>query len=194
MNAAVTGPDLAPADPAAALSTPASTPSPNALRRTRLRDYQAQLLARVQAAQDGSTQAVHQLGVSIGGTRYLLELAEAGEIVPPVALARVPRTQPWYLGLANIRGSLLGVVDLARYLDPANNAAGPDARFLSLAPRLGLKCALLITQVHGLRRAESMTPDTGDGALRLVDADGQAWTPLSLSALAQEERFLHVGI
>ncbi|MDN4057919.1 chemotaxis protein CheW [Massilia sp. YIM B02769] len=190
MNAAVTGPDLAPADPAAALSAP----SPHALRRTRLRDYQAQLLARVQAAQDGSTQAVHQLGVSIGGQRYLLELAEAGEIVPPVALARVPRTQPWYLGLANIRGSLLGVVDLARYLDPKNSAAGPDARFLSLAPRLGLKCALLVTQVHGLRRAEAMTPDTDAGALRLVDADGQAWTPLSLAALAQEERFLHVGL
>lgn len=185
MNAAVTGPDLAPADPPL---------SPNALRRTRLRDYQAQLLARVQAAQDGSTQAVHQLGVSIGGTRYLLELAEAGEIVPPVALARVPRTQPWYLGLANIRGSLLGVVDLARYLDPKHTAAGPDARFLSLAPRLGLKCALLVTQVHGLRRAEAMTPDTDAGALRLVDADGQAWTPLSLAALAQEERFLHVGL
>jgi len=186
MNAAVTGPDLALADPAIL--------SPNALRRTRLRDYQAQLLARVQAAQDGKAQAVQQLGVSIGGQRYLLELAEAGEIVPPVALARVPGTQPWYLGLANIRGSLLGVVDLARYLDPNGSAAGPDARFLSLAPRLGLKCALLVSQVHGLRRAEAMTPDTNDGALRLVDTEGQAWTPLSLAALAQEERFLHVGL
>jgi twitching motility protein PilI len=48
--------------------------------------------------------------------------------------------------------------------------------------------------VHGLRRAEAMTPDTDAGALRLVDADGQAWTPLSLAALAQEERFLHVGL
>jgi len=172
----------------------AAAPSAHALRRTRLRDYQAQLLARVQAAQEGSAQTLHQLGVSIGVQRYLLELAEAGEIVPPVALATVPRTQPWYLGLANVRGSLLGVVDLARYLDPAASAAGADARFLSLAPRLGLKCALLVTQVHGLRRAETMTPDTGGGALRLRDADGQSWTPLSLAALVQEERFLQVGL
>jgi len=174
-----------------------AAPSANALRRTRLRDYQTQLLARVQAAQSGAAQAVHQLGVSIGGQRYLLELAEAGEIVPPVALARVPRTQPWYLGLANIRGSLLGVIDLARYLDPHHSAAGPEARFLSLSPRLGLKCALLVTHVHGLRRAETMTPeslDAQEGALRLLDADGQAWTPLSLAALVQEERFLQVGL
>jgi len=163
-------------------------------RRTRLRDYQVQLLARVQAAQDGKAQALHQLGVSIGGERYLLELSEAGELVPPVPLAHVPHTQPWYLGLANVRGSLLGVIDLARYLDQDHTAAGPDARFLSLAPRLGLKCALLVTQVYGLRRAETMRPQVDAGAVRLVDADGHAWIPLSLAALAQEERFLQVGL
>ena len=166
--------------------------APAASRRTRLRDYQAQLLARMQAAQEGAPQAVHQLGVSVGGERYLLALAEAGEIVPPAPLARVPLTQPWYLGLANVRGSLLGVVDLARYFGQGN-AAGPDARFLSLAPRLGLNCALLVTQVHGLRRPETMTPEEGNPA-RLLDAEGNAWTPLSLAALVREERFLHVGI
>ena len=166
-----------------------------ASRRTRLRDYQAQLLARMQAAQDGAAQAVHQLGVTIGAERYLLALTEAGEIVPPATLVRVPLTQPWYLGLANVRGSLLGVVDLARYFsrDGQGGAAGPDARFLSLAPRLGLNCALLVTQVHGLRRAETMTPEDGNPA-RLLDAEGHAWTPLSLAALVREERFLHVGL
>jgi len=176
MNAAANGKELAPAS----------------ARRTRLRDYQAQLLARMQAAQEGAAQAVHQLGVSIGGERYLLALTEAGEIVPPAPLARVPLTQPWYLGLANVRGSLLGVVDLARYFGQGN-ASGPDARFLSLAPRLGLNCALLVTQVHGLRRLEAMTPEGGNAA-RLLDAEGKAWTPLSLAALVREERFLHVGL
>jgi twitching motility protein PilI len=35
-----------------------------------------------------------------------------------------------------------------------------------------------------------MTPSAG----RLVDADGIAWTPLALGALAQDERFLQVGL
>jgi twitching motility protein PilI len=35
-----------------------------------------------------------------------------------------------------------------------------------------------------------MRPDQG----RLVDADGQAWTPLALPALAREERFLQVAL
>jgi twitching motility protein PilI len=174
MNAGVNGSALAPA----------------AARRTRLRDYQAQLLARMQAAQSGAAEAQHQQGVDIGGARYLLELTEAGEIVAPPPLAGVPLTQPWYLGLANVRGSLLGVIDLARYLDPKAAASGPEARLVSLAPRLGFNCALLVTRVYGLRRRSAMQ---AEGAV-LRDADGHAWTPLSLAALVREERFLHVAL
>ena len=170
--------------------------APPAARRTRLRDYQAQLLARMQAAQSGAAEAAHQLGVLIGSERYLLELTEAGEIVAPPPLARVPLTQAWYLGLANVRGSLLGVIDLARYLDANASAIGPDARLVSLAPRLGFNCALLVTRVVGLRRPGAMTEEEGSSssAARLRDAEGQVWTPLSLAALVQEERFLHVAL
>ena len=164
--------------------------APQAARRTRLRDYQAQLLERMQAAQNGTGATVHQLGVAIGGERYLLELTEAGEIVPPPALATVPLTQPWYLGLANVRGSLMGVIDLARYLDPDTSAAGSEARLVSLAPRLGINCALLVTRVYGLRRPGAMQEEGN----RLRDAEGHAWTPLSLAALVREERFLHVAL
>jgi twitching motility protein PilI len=190
MNAAATGETLAPATaPATAPESAPAIASPSA-RRTRLRDYQAQLLARMQAAQDGAPGAAHQLGVTIGSERYLLELTEAGEIVPLALLAGVPLTQPWYLGLANVRGSPLGVIDLARYFDANASAAGPEARLVSLAPRLGVNCALLVTRVHGLRRAGAMAPE-GE---RLRDLDGNAWMPLSLAALVRDERFLHVAL
>jgi twitching motility protein PilI len=167
-----------------------------AARRTRLRQYQEELLERVQAARTGSGARTHQLGVEIGGERYLLDLLEAGEIVPVPPLTSVPLTQPWYLGLANIRGSLVGVVDLARYFreprgqqgaEPA--ARGPAARLVTFAPVLGLPCGFLVTRVHGLRQAADMHPQDG----RLVDADGNAWTTLALAPLARDERFLHVG-
>lgn len=194
MNAALSGHDLAPgAEPEAERELAPGTAAP-AGRRTRLRDYQAQLLARMQAAQNGAPDAGHQLGVMIGAERYLLELTEAGEIVPLAPLAGVPLTQPWYLGLANVRGSLLGVIDLARYFDEHSGAAGPEARLVSLAPRLGFNCALLVTRVYGLRRAAAMTPDAHHPATRMRDLDGNAWTPLSLAALVREERFLHVAL
>ena len=172
-----------------------------AARRIRLRHYQQELLERVQAARTGTGARTHQLGVEIGAERYLLDLLEAGEIVPLPPLTEVPLTQPWYLGLANVRGSLIGVVDLAGFfgaergqhgLDetPALATAGPVARLVTFAPALGLPCGFLAARVHGLRQAADMTPHEG----RLVDADGNAWTPLALAALAQDERFLQVGL
>jgi twitching motility protein PilI len=161
-----------------------------AARRTRLRVYQEQLLERMQAAKSGSGARVHQLGFGLGEARYLLDLTEAGEIVTPSPLTPVPLTQPWYLGLANVRGALLGVIDLARYLGEAGVNPGASARLVTFAPRLGFNCALLVSQVYGLRMAGAMARE-GDG---LVDADGQVWMPLSLAALVREERFLHVAV
>lgn len=170
-------------------------PPDGSARRTRLREYQEQLLERMGAAKGGAGAPIQQLGLQLGGTRYLLDLLEAGEIVPPVPLARVPLTVPWYLGLANVRGLLVGVIDLARYLGQDSPASGgspgasPSMRLVTFAPSLGFNCALLAERVFGLRQAGAMTRE-GE-ALR--DAEGELWTPLSLAALVREERFQHVA-
>ena len=161
-------------------------------RRTRLRQYQEQLLERMQVARANSGASVNQLGVQIGAERYLLDLTQAGEIAPVPGLTVVPLTQPWYLGLANVRGNLVGVIDLARYfgVEAPTPALGSDARIVTFAAGLGFNCGLLVGRVHGLRQAEKMQPH----GLQLRDADGNDWTALDLSMLVAEERFLHVGL
>jgi len=161
-----------------------------AARRTRLRLYQEQLLEKMQAARTGAGGNAGQLGLAIGATRYLVDLLEVGEIVSPAPLTVVPLTQPWYLGLANVRGSLLGVIDLARYLGEEASPDGPATpRLVVFAPHLGFNCALLASNVYGLRQAGAMER-VGDV---LRDTDGNTWTPLSLAALVREERFLRVA-
>jgi twitching motility protein PilI len=162
-------------------------------RRNRLRAYQEQLLERMQAARTTSGARAHQLGVEIGGARYLLDLLDAGEIVPVAAVTPVPLTQPWYLGLANVRGNLVGVIDLARYLGgeaAGAPAGGASQRLVTFSAALGLPCALLVGRVYGLRQAADMTPDDD----RLRDVDDNEWTPLSLASLVRDERFLHIGL
>lgn len=159
-------------------------------RRARLRQYQVQLLERMQAARGNSGARVNQLGVQIGAERYLLDLTQAGEIVPVAPVTAVPHTAPWYLGLANIRGQLVGIIDLARYLDIGAVEAGPGARVVTFAAHLGFNCGLLVGRVHGLRQALDMTAD-GD---KLADADGVQWIPLDLAALVHDPRFSHIGL
>ena len=158
-------------------------------RRTRLREYQVQLLERMQAARANTGARVNQLGVLIGPDRYLLDLTQAGEIVPVAALTAVPLAQPWYLGLSNIRGNLVGVIDLARYLGLGETAIGPDSRIVTFAGGLGFNCGLLVARVYGLRHAGTMEA----AGVYLRDADGKDWTALDLGALVRDERFLHVG-
>ncbi|QBE64477.1 chemotaxis protein CheW [Pseudoduganella lutea] len=172
-------------------------------RRSRLRQYQVQLLERMQAAQGAGTAAARELGVLVGARHCLLDLTQVGEIVPFQSATPVPLTQPWYLGLANVRGTLVGVVDLAAYLgdhfgDNAQ-AVGTEARLLTFAAGIGLPCALLAHRVLGLRRLADMHADGSDAAApgwcaeRHVDSEGQPWTRLDLALLAREAGFLQVG-
>ncbi|TWI64208.1 twitching motility protein PilI [Pseudoduganella lurida] len=176
------------------------TQSHDGERRSRLRQYQVQLLERMQAAQGAAPAAGRELGVLVGARHCLLDLTQIGEIVPQQAIAPVPLTQPWYLGLANLRGSLTGVVDLARYLGDAPALPGPETRLLTFSATLGLPCALQATRVLGLRRLDDMQPaaatadDPAWCAGRHADADGQAWLRLDLALLVREARFLQIGV
>src|SRR5476651_467743 len=94
-------------------------------RRSRLRQYQVQLLERMQAAKSGATVVGRELGVLVGGQRCLLDLTQISEIVSVQAVTPVPLAQPWYQGLSNIRGNLTGIIDLVRYRGDAAASLAP---------------------------------------------------------------------
>ncbi|WP_332870891.1 chemotaxis protein CheW [Janthinobacterium sp. 64] len=174
-------------------------------RQGRLRQYQLQLIERIQAARSGALAARKELGVMLGGQPCLLDLTQLGEIViaAGVQIQGVPLAQDWYLGLAALRGRLTAVVDLARYMGEPACAPGSHCRIITFSPRLGLNCALLVERVLGLRQLRAMqavsVPDAARGVLpswaaqTLRDSEGQQWLRLDLAQLAQSERFLDAG-
>ncbi|NRR33049.1 chemotaxis protein CheW [Oxalobacteraceae bacterium] len=172
-------------------------------RRSRLRQYQVQLLERMQAAKSGAAAAGRELGVLVGERRCLLDLTQVSEIVPLQPLAQVPLTQDWYLGLANIRGNLTGVIDLARYMGGPVTPVGAEQRLVNFAPGLQFNCALLVGRVLGLRRLDEMDSDAAAGLeaqdapwceQHFLDHDGQRWTRIDLAELVKATRFLQVGL
>jgi twitching motility protein PilI len=185
----------------------ASRLSDSASRRTRLREFQAQLVERMQAAQSGVDTHVNQLGVLIGQTRWLLSLHEAGEIVSIGSITPVPWTQEWYLGLTNIRGNLISVVDLARFHGDPATSIDKDCRIVAFAPSLSFNSGLLVSRVMGLRNLDEMTlqenaaqpeapeaPGGPEGRRRCyIDHDQHAWHQLDLATLLRDARFLHIA-
>lgn len=168
-------------------------------RRLRLREFQAQLVARMQAARTGAFVQTNQLGVMIGTERWLLNLQEAGEIVSVGTITRVPLTHPWFLGLTNVRGNLISVVDLALFQGRAATPIDKESRIVAFGPSLGFNSALLVSRVMGLRNSGEMTeqarPEDGPtwSAQRFADRESQTWNELDLAAIIQDPQFLHVG-
>ena len=186
-------------------STPVANPGPTfrkpdaSARRLRLREFQAQLVERMQAARTGENTQLRQLGVVIGSQCWLLNLKEAGEIVTVGTITRVPLTQPWFLGLANLRGNLVSVVDLAHLMGEPLTAIDKETRIIAFGPSLGFNSALLVARVMGLRNVSSMVlqenPQSSAAWIgkRYLDQDGQLWSELNLSMMTEDAQFLHVG-
>ncbi len=165
-----------------------------------LRVFQRELATRLNA-KTAAQVASSRLGFACGEGRWLVRLADAGEVVPLPSVAAVPLTRPWYLGIANIRGNLYSVVDFARFLGHATGAVGSQARLVLFGPRTGgLNAGLVVPQVLGLRNVAELAPagaadDAADwyGA-RWMDGNGEAWQEIDLAALARDPAFLQVGL
>lgn len=166
--------------------------------RQALRELQQRLAQRMQAARE-QPQAASWLAVECAGLGLLLPLRQSGEIFTPVPLQPVPYTQSWMLGVANLRGGLHTVVDLAAFLGLRGPVAPtPAQRLVSLNPELGLNGALLVDQLLGLRGDEQLQPEPeGDGhpdfaPQRMRDAQGRRWQVLDLEALSRHPQFLRI--
>jgi twitching motility protein PilI len=155
----------------------------------------------MQAVRSGAQEHVSQLGVMIGQSRWLLNLQEAGEIVSVGTITKVPLTQEWFLGLTNIRGNLISVVDFANFQGLPATPVDKECRIIAFAPALSFNSGLLVSRVMGLRNMADMepqpAPDSNAAAWsvrRYIDRESQVWTELNLSLMVQDPQFLHVGL
>ncbi len=183
------------------LSKPAIAKRDIGARRTRLREFQAQLVERMQAVRSGAQEHASQLGVMIGQTKWLLNLREAGEIVSIGSITEVPLTQEWFLGLTNVRGNLISVIDLAAFQGQPATPIDKDSRIVAFSSNLSFNSGLLVSRVMGLRNVSEMrlhapadAAATPWIAQSYIDRESQVWTELNLSLIVQDPRFLHVGL
>jgi twitching motility protein PilI len=170
----------------------------------RLREYTAQVAAKLRQVPDGPVEPA-RLAVRIGERRYLLDMADTGEILPTPSITPVPWTRPWFLGLANVRGRLVGVVDLPALCGEAPLQAESAPQLLVANETLRLNFGLLMNRAFGLRNLrdlERLSDADSDPARRrrpwetrrYRDADGSVLVELDLRRLAGNEDFLSIGV
>ena len=167
-------------------------------RRTGLREFQISVAERLRTAST-RTALASKLGFQVGADNWFVALHQVSEVIPVPQLVQVPRTQPWFRGVANVRGNLYSMVDFSAYQGRDAIGPGMERRVILVSERLVGGAGLLVSRMLGLRNPEQFNAAERPAAApawlaaAYTDAGGTRWLELDLPALAREQRFLEVG-
>jgi len=166
----------------------------------RLKDFSTQLAQRLRAA-PGRTAEPARLAVRMADIGYLLDLSSTGEIVALPEIAPVPWTKPWFRGLTNVRGRLLGVIDLMHLSGRAPMTPEQSLQLVVLGEALKVNAAVIVTRAFGLRNLKDLQPlgDVSDPLRpwereRFRETDGTTLIELDLRRLVATEQFVSIGV
>lgn len=127
--------------------------------------------------------------VTLAGYRFAVEVRYAREVVVFDEYTIVPLAPAHLLGVANLRGNIMPVVDIRPLLGMTPAAAGREVRALVVECD-GVQAGLLIDGVLGLELLEGVATaedreggDSGDVIAGYVDREGGAVALLDVRAL-----------
>lgn len=168
------------------------------MAQLKLREFQEYLATRLTSAARGEISSA-LLGLQSGSDYWLVQLDEAGEVLPMPPLFSVPLTHSWFAGMANIRGNLYSVIDFAAFRGEEPTPRTSHARLVLLGAKFGINAAILVHRMLGLRPQDTFSEsDESDGqpwvAGVLQDAEGRRWRRLDVPALLEDQKFMQVGL
>lgn len=90
------------------------------------------------------------VGFSVLGDDYVMPLNELSEVLDVPECTKLPRVKSWVRGLANVRGRLLPIIDLADFLGGTLSGSVRDRRVLVLDID-GIYVGLIVDAVQGIK-------------------------------------------
>ena len=92
------------------------------------------------------------IGFSIGQEGFVADSEQVREVLMlPEAMTRVPGANRWLLGIANLRGHLLPLVDLKMFLGGGRTSLRRATRVISINHR-EIPAGIVVDEVQGFRR------------------------------------------
>ncbi len=138
-----------------------------------------------------------------GEVRLLIGMGEIREVIPMPPCTRLPGVKNWVVGVANLRGQILPVVDLGSFLQQTSSRSLPFHRVLVLN-RLDLEVGLLVDRVIGMKQfidtdrrmappehAPAQVKDLCDGSVRV---EGEDFGLFDLDGLLEKPAFRQILI
>ena len=162
-------------------------------------------LARARKSGRGGGKEFDWQGVvfEIGGQRLVAPMGQVSEVLSMPEYTSLPLVKPWMLGIANIRGRLLPLTDLSRFLQVPSRLPQMSQRKVIVIDHDNLFSGLLVDQVLGIEqftqdqyRAEAIEPSSPFAPYNhgKFVKDEQDWYVFMPSLLAQDLQYTDAAI
>jgi len=90
------------------------------------------------------------LGFRIGAINLIAPLDLVSEILTEVQLTEIPGVKSWVKGIANVRGNLLPIIDMAGLITGTSGVLSSRSRII-VSSHMGMSAGLVVDEIHGLR-------------------------------------------
>ncbi len=141
------------------------------------------------------------LGYQIGGLRLVSPMGEINEILNVPKISALPGVKSWVLGIANVRGRLIPVIDLHDYLDMATTLPREHWRVLVVEDE-ELIAGFLVEQSLGIQHflEDSFEETTAEGVAALQPYlrgafrhGGRVFYQARLKSILRDDKFFNVA-
>lgn len=141
------------------------------------------------------------IGFRLAGHWLVAPMQDIAEVLREPRLTRLPGVKPWVLGMTNLRGRLLPVMDLCGLLDV--EPSGTRQRRVLVVDQPEVFAGLLVDEVVGLQHfARERLEPSAPLQIRAAMAPfvqghfqrEQVWSVFSLQALVQSTEFRDVAL
>lgn len=141
------------------------------------------------------------MGFQVGGLRLVSAMGEVSEVLKLPRVAALPGVKSWVLGVANIRGRLIPVIDLHEFLGMAPTL--PMAQWRVLVVEQGeIVVGFLVEQSLGMQHFHEASledaPPEALGALRpyvrgAFRHGGRVFYEAELTSILEDDKFFDVS-
>ncbi len=84
----------------------------------------------------------------LGCEQYGIDISYVDNIVRMQKVTRVPKTQPYFIGVINLRGEIIPVMSLRNKLDMDDSDVTNTTRIIIIKPETGALLGLLVDEVR----------------------------------------------
>ncbi len=142
------------------------------------------------------------VGFRIGDDKLIADMAEVQEILDLPEYTYVPGVKSWMVGVANVRGSLLPLMDLKGFVLGEDIKQRNKGRVIVI-DYMGFNTGLIVEEVYGMKHfmakeKSSEIPGINENISQYVDTafkrDGENWPVFSFENMTRDERLARASL